>query len=193
MNPIIFATNNPHKLDEIKAMTNGKLQIISLQEAGISTEIDEPWFTFRENAQHKCEAIYRLTGLDCFADDSGLETDALNGEPGVRSARFAGEPVNHEANIELLLQRLGHSPVRTARFRTVICYLKNGVPFFFEGICEGNITYKKMGTNGFGYDPVFVPIGYAHTFAEMEASLKNTMSHRKKAFDKLVLFLTTNS
>jgi XTP/dITP diphosphohydrolase len=192
MNPIIFATNNPNKLNEIRAMA-GNIQIISLQEAGIVTEIDEPWFTFQENAQHKCEAIYKLTGFDCFADDSGLETDALNGAPGVHSARFAGESVNHDANINLLLHRLQHTEIRTARFRTVICYLKKGVPAFFEGVCEGSITYNKLGTNGFGYDPVFIPEGYTHTFASMDLSLKNSLSHRKKAFDKLVLFLTTNN
>lgn len=192
MNPIIFASNNAHKLEEIRALAGEQLPVISMAEAGIMVDIPEPWPTFRQNALEKCETIYRLTGQDCFAEDSGLETDALGGEPGVFSARYAGEPVNHDANIDLLLQRMKTAVVRTARFRAVICCIINGEPHYFEGVCEGSISDKRMGNSGFGYDPVFIPEGFSETFAQMGAEQKNAMSHRKKAFNKLFLFLMTN-
>jgi XTP/dITP diphosphohydrolase len=193
MKPIIFATNNAHKLEEIRAMAGGERTIISLKDAGMDIDIPEPWPTFRQNALHKCDTIYRLTGLDCFSEDSGLETDALNGEPGVKSARYAGEPSDATANIKLLLRRLAGEANRAARFRTVICHLRNGVAHYFEGVCEGSIALHELGNKGFGYDPVFIPQHYEQTFAEMDSHLKNQISHRKKAFDKLILFLAANS
>lgn len=189
MEPIIFASNNKHKLDELRAVAGNRLSIISLKEAGIDTEIAEPWNTFRENALEKCTVINRLTGRDCFSEDSGLEVDALGGAPGVFSARFAGSPTNHDNNIALLLERMKDKTVRTARFRAVICYLQKGEPHFFEGICEGIISTERIGDNGFGYDPVFIPEGYTETFAQMNSSLKNELGHRKKAFDQLFRFL----
>lgn len=192
MEPIIFASNNKHKLEELRAVSQGKLHIISLQEAGIDTEIPEPWPTFHQNALEKCTVINRLTGRDCFSEDSGLQVDALNGEPGVFSARYAGEPTNHDANIKLLLERMQDVAVRTARFRAVICCMLNGEHHFFEGVCEGSISRERLGTNGFGYDPVFIPEGYRETFAQMDSVLKNELGHRKKAFDQLFQFLLAN-
>lgn len=189
MEPIIFASNNKHKLDELRAVAGNRLQIISLKEAGIDTDIPEPWPTFRQNALEKCTVINRITGRNCFSEDSGLEVDALNGEPGVYSARFAGEPTNHDNNIALLLERMNNETVRTARFRAVICCLLNGEPHFFEGVCEGSISRERLGTNGFGYDPVFIPEGYTQTFAQMDSALKNKLGHRKKAFDQFLPFL----
>ncbi len=187
---LIFASNNAHKLEEIQALAGKDITIVSLKEAGIFTEIPEPWPTLQQNALEKCQTIYRLTGRPCFAEDSGLEVDALNGEPGVRSARFAGEPPNHEANIQLLLSKLEGAPSRGAQFRAVICFMNGAEPVYFEGICRGTISDKPMGTNGFGYDPVFVPEGHSETFAQLGSGVKNALSHRKKAFDKLFLFLT---
>lgn len=192
MEPIIFASNNKHKLEELRAVAGGKLHIISLKEAGIDTDIAEPWNSFRENALEKCTVINRLTGRDCFSEDSGLEVDALDGAPGVLSARFAGEPTNHDNNIALLLERMKHETVRTARFRAVICYLLKGEPYFFEGVCEGHISHERKGANGFGYDPVFIPEGYTETFAQMDGLVKNKLGHRKKAFDQLFRFLLSN-
>ena len=187
---LIFATNNPHKVAEIQSAIGGQLKIISLKDAGIEKEIPEPHETLRENALEKSRAIYLLTdGKDCFSEDTGLEVDALHGEPGVKSARYAGEPVSFSKNIDKLLANLDNADNRKARFRTVISLILNDREFFFEGVCEGRILKRRRGTGGFGYDPVFIPDGARKSFAEMNAAEKNQYSHRKKAADKMVLFL----
>ena len=187
---LIFATNNPHKVAEIQSAIGDQLKIISLKDAGIEKEIPEPHETLRENALEKSRAIYLLTdGKDCFSEDTGLEVDALNGEPGVKSARYAGEPVSFPKNIDKLLANLDNADNRKARFRTVISLILNDREFFFEGVCEGRILKRRRGTGGFGYDPVFIPEGAGKSFAEMNAAEKNQYSHRRKAADKMVLFL----
>lgn len=186
---LIFATNNQHKVEEVQAAIGHILEVVSLQQAGIDQEIPEPFDTLEENAQEKSRVIHRLTGQSCFSEDTGLETDALNGEPGVKSARYAGKGRNFDENIDKLLSRLGTTTNRSARFRTVISLVLDEKEYLFEGICEGSITHEKRGTQGFGYDPVFLPAGSTRTFAEMTLEEKGGFSHRKKAADKLVLFL----
>lgn len=189
MVPLIFATNNAHKVQEIQAAIGNKLTVISLKEAGIDVDIPEPYDTLEANATQKSRTIRQLTGKHCFSEDTGLEVDALNGEPGVKSARYAGEDKAFDKNIEKLLNKLGDNPQRTARFRTVISLYWNDREYLFEGVCEGRIIHEKKGTGGFGYDPVFVPEGSTRTFAEMTLEEKGQYSHRKKAADKLVSFL----
>jgi XTP/dITP diphosphohydrolase len=186
---LIFATNNQHKVEEIQAAIGHILEVISLAAAGIHADIPEPHDTLEENAQEKSRYIHRLTGLNCFSEDTGLETDALHGEPGVKSARYAGENKDFTANIQKLLSKLGTTTQRTARFRTVISLIWEGREHLFEGVCEGRIIDEPRGEQGFGYDPVFLPEGSTRTFAEMSIEEKNGYSHRKKAADKLVLFL----
>ncbi|MFI5124117.1 MAG: RdgB/HAM1 family non-canonical purine NTP pyrophosphatase [Chitinophagales bacterium] len=187
---LIFATNNPHKVAEIQSAIGDQLKIISLKDAGIEKEIPEPHETLRENALEKSRTIYLLTdGKDCFSEDTGLEVDALHGEPGVKSARYAGEPVSFSKNIDKLLANLDNADNRKARFRTVISLILNDREFFFEGVCEGRILKRRRGTGGFGYDPVFIPEGAGKSFAEMNAAEKNQYSHRRKAADKMILFL----
>lgn len=189
MDTLIFATNNSHKVDEVRAVLQGKWDIISLKEAGIDQDIPEPHDTLEENALEKSRTIYQLTGRNCFSEDTGLETEALNGEPGVRSARYAGETASFENNISKLLLRLEDQNSRRARFRTVISLILKGREYQFEGICNGIIIDEKKGSGGFGYDPVFVPDGDTRTFAEMNMEEKNIFSHRKKAMEKLISFL----
>lgn len=189
MDTLIFATNNSHKVDEVRSVLQGKWDIISLKEAGIDKDIPEPHNTLEENALEKSRTIYLLTGRNCFSEDTGLETEILNGEPGVRSARYAGEPASFENNISLLLQRLEGQTNRRARFRTVISLIMGGREHQFEGICNGIIIDENKGSAGFGYDPVFVPDGDTRTFAEMNMEEKNLFSHRKKAMEKLIWFL----
>lgn len=189
MQPIVFATNNQHKVNEIRAVLNGLFQVISLKDAGIDIDIPEPHQTLEENAREKSGTIYRLTGNDCFSEDTGLEVESLNNEPGVKSARYAGEGNDFNKNTEKLLYNLKGSVNRRARFRTVISLILDGKEQLFEGICQGSITEKPSGTNGFGYDPVFIPDGSTQTFAEMKMEEKNKYSHRKKATAKLVAFL----
>jgi XTP/dITP diphosphohydrolase len=191
MNNLVFATNNQHKVAEIKFALGSLFQIISLREAGINIDIPEPYDTLEENATEKSMTIYRLTGKDCFSEDTGLEVEVLNGEPGVKSARYAGDDQSFEANIEKLLANLAGVSNRKARFRTVISLILGGKEFQFEGICEGAIAEEKKGVNGFGYDPVFIPGGSSQHFAEMTQSGKTQFSHRKKAMDKLIEFLKT--
>ncbi|HEX4851589.1 MAG TPA: RdgB/HAM1 family non-canonical purine NTP pyrophosphatase, partial [Puia sp.] len=167
-----------------------QLQVVSLKDASINTEIPEPFDTLEENASIKSRTIHELTGLNCFSEDTGLEVDALNGEPGVKSARYAGEEKSFEHNIDKLLDKLAGSPDRNAHFRTVISLIWNEKEYLFEGTCEGRITYKKKGVSGFGYDPIFAPAGSDRTFGEMTMDEKNQFSHRKKAADKLIHFLT---
>jgi XTP/dITP diphosphohydrolase len=186
---LIFATNNTHKVQEIQAAIGNQIRVISLKEAGIDVEIPEPHDTLEANATEKSRTIQQLTGENCFSEDTGLEVDALNGEPGVKSARYAGEDRAFDKNIEKLLTRLGDRTNRSARFRTVISLLWGQEEFLFEGICEGTIVHHKKGSEGFGYDPVFVPEGSTRTFAEMTLEEKGQFSHRRKAADKLVSFL----
>jgi len=210
---LIFATNNQHKIDEIRSVTgkNTLIEILTLKEAGIEIDIPEPYDTLEENASEKSRKIYELTKINpiharpallaeacadagggaigCFSEDTGLEVEALQGEPGVKSARYAGTEKSFDKNIEKLLQKLEGTENRKARFRTVISLIIGGKETLFEGICEGAIIHTKRGESGFGYDPVFVPDGSIHTFAEMSIEEKNRYSHRKKATDKLVAYL----
>lgn len=188
---LIFATNNQHKIDEIRSVLGKKIEIITLKEAGINIDIPEPYNTLEENASGKSKTIFDITATNCFSEDTGLEVNELNGEPGVKSARYAGEGRSFDANIEKLLSNLAGKSDRTARFRTVISLLIDGTETLFEGICEGRIIEKKRGLQGFGYDPVFIPTGSDKTFAEMDIAEKNRFSHRKKATEKLVAFLNT--
>ena len=186
---LIFATNNQHKVDEIRSVVGDKFEIITLKEAGIDIDIPEPHDTLQENASEKSGTIHRITGLSCFSEDTGLEVDALNGEPGVKSARYAGETKSFQNNIDKLLANLKSYSNRAARFRTVISLILEDKEYFFEGTCEGTIIENQRGNSGFGYDPVFVPAGETLTFAEMSLEEKNRFSHRKKATDKLITFL----
>lgn len=188
---IIFATNNQHKVEEIKAAVPAGIEIRSLKEAGIAIDIPEPHDTLEENAIEKATVISTLTGGDCFSEDTGLEVAALNGAPGVRSARFAGENASSQENIEKLMHLLRSCENRKARFRTVLCLLLNNQHYLFEGICNGTITTEQTGSGGFGYDPVFIPDGAQKTFAGMALTEKNSFSHRRKAVDKLVTFLNS--
>lgn len=189
MDTLIFATNNQNKVDEVRSVLGKSFDIITLKEAGIDIDIPEPHDTLKANASEKAKTIFNLTNKNCFSEDTGLEVDALNGEPGVKSARYAGENRNFDDNIEKLLQNLKHKYDKSARFRTVISLILDGKEYLFEGICPGKITETKKGANGFGYDPVFIPDGSDKTFAEMEMEEKNKFSHRKKAMQKLIEFL----
>ncbi|MFN5021122.1 MAG: RdgB/HAM1 family non-canonical purine NTP pyrophosphatase [bacterium] len=189
MRKIIFASNNKHKAEEIRAVLGAQFDIITLKEAGIEIDIPEPHETLAENAREKSMVIHRLTGMDCFSEDTGLEVDALNGAPGVRSARYAGEQATADDNLKKLLVEMKGIEKRSARFRTVISLILNGQEYMFEGDCEGNITDNASGTAGFGYDPVFMPEQYDKTFAELGIEVKSAVSHRKKAIEKMTAFL----
>ncbi|HMX81595.1 MAG TPA: RdgB/HAM1 family non-canonical purine NTP pyrophosphatase [Ferruginibacter sp.] len=191
MRTLIFATNNQHKVAEIRAVLGNRFHIITLQEAGIDIDIPEPHDTLEANAQEKSQTIHRLTGQDCFSEDTGLEVPALNGEPGVKSARYAGDVRSFDANIDKLLGKLKGKTDRSARFRTVISLILAGKEYRFEGVCPGRIIHEKKGNEGFGYDPVFVPEGDGRTFAEMNMEEKNKFSHRKKAMEKMIAFLSS--
>ena len=193
MNKIIFATNNENKVSEVKVILNEKFQILSLKEAGIDIDIPEPYDTLEENAREKANVIYLLTQQNCFAEDTGLEVKSLNGEPGVKSARYAGEERSFENNIDKLLSKLANKENREAEFRTIICLVCKGENKIFEGRCKGTIIAERRGDCGFGYDPVFVPEGSTKTFAEMTIAEKNVFSHRKKAMVKLTAYLKSNS
>jgi XTP/dITP diphosphohydrolase len=186
---IIFATNNDHKVKEIRIAVGSALEVVSLREAGVDIDIPEPWDTLQANATEKSSAIHRLTKENCFSEDTGLEVYALNGEPGVHSARYAGEQRSSGANIQKLLDRLGASADRKARFRTVISLIWEEREHLFEGICEGHIAKRLTGEDGFGYDPIFIPEGDTRSFAQMSSQEKNHYSHRRKAADQLVAFL----
>lgn len=186
---LIFATNNQHKVNEIQPLVGNDFELITLKDAGIDTDIPEPFDSLEENAAHKSKTIYNLTGLNCFSEDTGLEVTALNGEPGVKSARYSGEDKSFDKNIDKLLNNLDSKKDRSARFRTVISLLIDGKEIQFEGICEGYIIQNRQGNEGFGYDPVFVPSGAEITFAQMTMEEKNKFSHRRKAVDKLVNYL----
>ena len=186
---LIFATNNQYKADEIRSILGDEFIVISLKEAAIDVDIPEPFPTLEENASQKSKTIHELTNQNCFGEDTGLEVDVLNGEPGVKSARYAGEGKIFSANIEKLLANMQSKENRKARFRTVFSLIWHSKEYLFEGVCEGKIIDEPKGTNGFGYDPVFVPDGSEKTFAQMELSEKNKYSHRRMATDKLVTFL----
>lgn len=188
----IFATNNQHKIQEIQAICPAHIRIIGLQEAGIQVEVEEPYDTFEENAFAKCREIVELTGQPCFSEDSGLVVEALNGRPGVKSARYAREHGNHQSNYEKILEEMKGIENRSAYFTTVICMYIHNNYHYYSGQCHGKIADKPAGTAGFGYDPIFIPNGYQNTFAELSNELKVNISHRKKAFEKLVLSLSFN-
>jgi XTP/dITP diphosphohydrolase len=189
MNTLVFVTNNQNKVIEVRSLLKNEFSILSLKEAGIQADIPEPFDTLEENAREKARVIHNLTTEDCFAEDTGLEVKSLNGEPGVRSARYAGEDKSPEKNIDKLLIKLKNKENRDAQFRTVICLIISGKEKLFEGICKGSIIAERKGTSGFGYDAVFVPYGSVKTFAEMSLAEKNLFSHRKKAIQKLTIYL----
>ena len=187
---LIFATNNQHKLEEIRLAIGSEVEIVSLADSGIQQEIPEPFHTLKENAQVKAQTIHQLSGGEnCFSEDTGLEVDSLGGEPGVHSARYAGEPVSFANNIRKLLLAMTDAENRRARFITVICLILNSREYYFEGRSEGSILRSARGMAGFGYDSVFVPEGSQKSFAEMTAEEKNLFSHRRKAGDLLIAFL----
>ena len=187
---LVFATNNAHKLDEISSILGEKVELLSLKDIHCHVDIPETADTLEGNAMLKAEYIYKNYGLDCFADDTGLEVEALNGAPGVYSARYAGgEGHNAEANMQKLLQNMQGVQNRKAQFRTAICLIEKGEEHLFEGIVKGSIIEQKRGASGFGYDPVFMPEGYEETFAEMGNAEKNKISHRARAVEKLCEYL----
>jgi XTP/dITP diphosphohydrolase len=186
---LIFATNNAHKLDEVRNAEGLNFEILSLKDIGFDGDIPEDFYTLRENAMQKALFIHDKYGMDCFADDTGLEIDALDGRPGVLSARYAGPQCNSEDNIQKVLQELKGKIIRKARFRTVIALILNNETYYFEGVVQGEILSEKRGESGFGYDPVFLPACFTHTFAQMDLTLKNKISHRAKAVGKLIEFL----
>ena len=192
MKALIFATNNQHKVEEIKLVIGSKFLVKTLKEAGIDIDIPEPYETLQENASTKSATIFKLTQENCFSEDTGLEVEALNGEPGVKSARYAGDGKNFQDNVDKLLLNLTNITNRKAHFRTVISLILNQQEYFFEGICEGTILTEQKGTSGFGYDPIFIPTGSSKTFAEMSLEEKNIFSHRKKATQQLIEFLSQN-
>lgn len=185
---LVFATNNAHKLEEVQAIVGEKIRIKSLRDIDCHDDIPETGDTFQENARQKTDYLVQNYGVNCFGDDSGLEVDALHGEPGVYSARYCGTR-DMEKNIDLLLEKLSDSEDRKARFRTVISLYLDGKQYFFEGAIEGKIIHERKGEKGFGYDPVFIPDGYDKTFAEMSAEEKNSISHRAIAVSKMAEFL----
>jgi XTP/dITP diphosphohydrolase len=186
---IIFASNNPNKIREIKNILGNSFTLLSLQDLDITEDIPENEMTLEGNALYKTRHIFNTTGKNVFADDTGLEVEALNGRPGVHSARFAGENKDSEANIEKLLSLLENETNRNARFRTVIALILDCKEYVFEGIVTGKIIKQRRGKQGFGYDPVFIPDGKSVTFAEMDLKEKNMISHRARAFEKLRQFL----
>ena len=186
---IVFATNNAHKLNEVRQVVGSSFEIVSLRECGITEDIPENEPTLEGNALAKARYIYARTGLDCFADDTGLEVDALGGEPGVRSARYATDGHDDEANKRLLLERMSGVENRAAQFRTAVALILDGKEYLFDGVVRGAIAAEQHGEGGFGYDPLFFPEGGDRTFAEMSGEEKNAISHRGRAVRKLAEFL----
>jgi XTP/dITP diphosphohydrolase len=187
---LVFASNNQHKVEEVQAMIGRNITLKSLNDIGCLDEIPETGDTFAENAGQKSHYVYAHFHMDCFADDSGLEIDALGGEPGVNSAHYSGSR-DFEDNMSLVLERLTGKTDRKARFKTVISLIKGGKEHLFEGSIEGLITLQRSGSKGFGYDPIFIPEGYDISFAEMSPDEKNRISHRAKAMEKLIKFLNS--
>ncbi|MBR3958782.1 MAG: non-canonical purine NTP diphosphatase [Bacteroidales bacterium] len=189
MKELVFATNNKHKLQEVSEMLDGIVLIKSLNDIGLAGDIPETADTLDGNALQKAQWVYERTGLDCFADDTGLEVEALDGRPGVYSARYAGEHCSFDDNINKMLSEMQGKTNRRACFRTVICLIENGEPRYFEGRVDGQILTERYGKEGFGYDPIFMPDRFAVSFAEMPLEVKNHISHRGKAVAKLVEYL----
>ncbi len=192
MNKLIFATNNQHKLKEVNSMLYGIVEVVGLEAIGCFDDIPETADTLEGNALQKAEYIQSRFHHDCFADDTGLEVEALDGRPGVYSARYAGEPSDSNKNIDKLLNQLEGKSNRKARFRTVISLIINNKKYSFEGIVYGTITHHRHGEEGFGYDPIFIPDGYNTTFSQMSETEKNSISHRGRAVSKLVDFIKNN-
>ncbi|MFC3562019.1 non-canonical purine NTP diphosphatase [Pedobacter jamesrossensis] len=188
MKKLVFATNNQHKTEEIRLALNGIYEVLNLEDIGCFTDIPETADTFEGNATLKSSYVVEHYNLDCFADDSGLEVEALNNEPGIYSARYAGSRDSMD-NINLVLQKLAGIENRNARFKTVISLIQNGVNHLFEGVINGTIRTELSGSKGFGYDPIFQPDGYDITFAEMSMDEKNKISHRAIALQKMMAFL----
>lgn len=191
MKKFVFATNNAHKLEEVKALLSDKIELLSMKDIKCSADIPETETTLEGNALLKARYIYENYHINCFADDTGLEVEVLNGAPGVYSARYAGEEHNSEANMKKLLHELEGVENRKAQFRTIFALIIEGKEHLFEGIVKGEIIKQRKGNAGFGYDPIFVPEGYTQTFAEMGSEEKNKISHRAKAVGKLCKFLHT--
>ena len=190
---LVFATNNAHKLEEIRAILGDKMEILSLADINCHADIPETANTLESNAHLKSEYVYNHYGLDCFADDTGLEVEALDGAPGVYSARYAGDGHDSQANMQKLLKEMEEKNNRKAQFRTVISLIEKGEEKLFEGIVRGEITREKRGNSGFGYDPVFQPEGFDVTFAEMGSDVKNKISHRARAVKALCDYLSKKS
>ena len=191
MDTIVFATANPHKVKEVNEMLQGSFHIVSLKDIGCEEDVPETSPTIEGNALQKARYVKAHYQTDCFAEDTGLEIDALNGEPGVITARYAGPKRDPIANMDLALKKLGTRKDRSARFRTVIALILNGKEYTFEGIAEGRIAERRTGSGGFGYDPIFIPEGHQRSFAEMNSEEKNAISHRGKAITLLIEFLET--
>ena len=189
---LVFATNNLNKLKEVQEMLPNSIELLSLKDINCFDDIDETETTLEGNAKLKADYITNKFGFNCFADDTGLEVESLDGRPGVYSARFAGEPANSENNMQKLLVELQDKAIRNAQFRTAIALNIKDEKFLFEGICKGEILTKKRGAKGFGYDPIFKPNGFDQSFAEMTSEEKNTISHRGIAIQKLVAFLNNH-
>jgi XTP/dITP diphosphohydrolase len=189
MKTLVFATNNQHKLEEVQAMIGDRFLLKSLNDIGCTADIPETGTTFKENASQKSRYLFEHFNVDCFSDDSGLEVDALNAEPGVYSAHYSGSR-DTETNLGLVLTRLGNNSNRKARFRCVVSLILDSQEHFFEGVVEGRIVESRSGASGFGYDPIFQPEGYKITFADMSSEEKNKISHRGKAIAKLTDFLS---
>lgn len=190
MKELIFVSHNAHKLEEVKAIVGNNFEVKNLSDINVFDEIPETGLSFKENAQQKAEYIYKKLNCNCFADDSGLSVDALNGEPGIYSARYAGEPCNMQNNIEKLLNNIKDKSDKSAQFTTVIAVILEGEYHFFEGVIRGKIIDTPRGDNGFGYDPIFVPEGYDQTFAELSSEIKNKISHRAIAMQKFQDFIS---
>lgn len=189
---LVIATNNPNKCKEIKELLPSGIRLLTLQDIGCTEDIPETSDTITGNAVQKAEYVFKKYGYDCFADDTGLEIEALNGEPGIYSARYAGPKKDANDNMDLVLQKMEGIEHRKARFITVIALIINGETITFEGVVDGTITKEKSGMEGFGYDPIFMPDGYNKTFSEMEMAEKNQISHRGKAVKKLMDHLTNH-
>ncbi len=191
MRKLIIATNNQHKIDEILPLLPQDIELVTLRQLGVSQDIPETGSTLEENAIQKARFIHQQYNVDCFADDTGLEIEALNGKPGVYSARYAGEQCSAKDNVEKVLSELNGQSNRKAAFKTVIALILDGKEYLFEGAVEGEIISSTHGEGGFGYDPVFLPVEHYLTFAEMPLEMKNKISHRARAVEKLVSFLKT--
>lgn len=192
MNQLVFATNNIYKTDEVKALLSPQYQVLNLIDIGCTTDIPETGSTFAENATLKSSYVTEYFKLNCFADDSGLEVEALNNEPGIFSARYSGSR-GDELNLNFLLNKMKGIANRKARFKTVISLMKDGENYLFEGVINGELRTEAIGTSGFGYDPIFQPDGYTETFAQMSIAKKNEISHRAIAMRKLIAFLKADS